>query len=373
MYVVDVSAPGEKRQQRRKRGIATKKEAQAKLTELLTSLAQRTYVPPSKVTLAAFLQDEWLPAIRSTVRPSTHNSYGRILRIHVIPKRVGGVQLQAVEPPMLNALYADLLAGGLSERSVQYAATILHRAFRDAVRWGRLARNPADAADPPRPKASERREMRTWSAAEVRTFLAATTADRLAACWRVFVSTGLRRGEVLALTWQDVNLEEAWLSVRRTIVEVEAVGGRAHTWAWSTPKTKKGTRRVSLDPETVAALRAHRARQLAERLALGEGYATGLGLVFCKIDGDVMHPKALSYFFDQAVKKASVTPISLHSARHTWASLALAAGIHPRVVQERLGHSTISVTLDTYSHVTMTMQADAADKVAALFGEGTTA
>lgn len=361
-----------KRKQTRRRGFATKKAAQAELTRVLGQLEQQTYVAPQRQTVAAYLQQTWLPAIEHTIKPATFESYRRNVRLHVAGRPVGQRILQQLEPSDLNALYAHLLAGDddhrkLSARSVTYIATILHRAFRDAVRWQALVRNPAEAADPPRPLA--RVEMRTWSAAELSTFLLSIENDRLSGAWWLLATTGMRRGEVLGLRWADMDLDARVVRITRTLITTDVQRRGEPGIAWGTPKTAKGRRSVALDPATVSALRTHRARQLAERLALGAGYADE-DLVACLFDGRPLHPKTVSYYFGQAAKRADLPRIRLHDLRHTHATLALKAGVHPRVVQERLGHANVSITLDTYSHVDMDMQAAAAARVAALVADG---
>ncbi len=235
--------------------------------------------------------------------------------------------------------------------------------FRDAVRWGRLARSPADAADPPQASASARPEMTTWTAAELRTFLDGVRGDRLYAAFLMLATTGMRRGEVLGLRWADLGLDAARASVRQTVIVVR------HQVLLSDPKTAKGRRTVSLDAGTVGALREHRKRQAAERLAMGEGF-TDHGLVFCHPTGAPLHPeRRLSRTFTDRVRQLGLRRIRLHDLRHTWASLALASGVHPKIVQERLGHASIGITLDTYSHVTEGLHAGAAEQVAGvIFG-----
>ncbi len=366
-FVVDIGINGERKQTRR-RGFPTQRTAQAELTRVLGSLEQKSYVAPQRQTLGVFLTDTWLPAIEHTIKPGTFESYRRNVRLHIAGRPIGHRQLQQVEPADLNTLYASLLRGDdghrkLGQRSVAYVATILHRAFRDAVRWQALVRNPADSADPPRP--GERPEMRTWSGAQLRKFLDHIAADRLAGAWWLLANTGMRRGEVLGLRWADVDLDAGSLHITRTLITTDVQRKGSPGFAWGTPKTKKGRRTVALDPATVLALRQHRTRQLAERLALGANYADG-DLVVCGPDGSPLHPKSLSYKFGRAAKAAGLTTIRLHDLRHSHATLALKAGIHPRVVQERLGHANVSITLDTYSHVDLEMQAAAAKSVAAL-------
>jgi integrase len=352
-FVVDTTDTGGVRRQTRRRGFPTRRAAQSALTRVLSSLADNAYVPPQRQTVAVFLTDTWLPAVEHTIKPSTFESYRRNVRLHISGRLLGQRKLQQVEPSDLNVLYAVLLAGDadhrpLSPRSVAYVATILHRALRDAVRWQILVRNPADAADPPRPSAPP--QMRTWTAIELRNFLTGISEDRLAGAWWLLATTGMRRGEVLGLRWSDVDFVGARLLITRTLI---------------TPKTGKGRRQVALDSPTVAALRAHRSRQLQERLEVGEVYEDG-DLVACLADGRPLHPKTLSYYFGRWVQRLELPRIRLHDLRHTHATLALRAGVHPRVVQERLGHANVSITLDTYSHVDMDMQATAAARVSAL-------
>lgn len=366
-FIVDIGQGADRRQTRR-RGFTSRRAAQAELTKTLTSLDQGAYVAPKRVTLAEFLQQTWLPAIEHTIKPGTFESYRRNVRIHIAGRPLGRRLLQDVGPADLNGHYRLLLAGdddhrALSARSVAYIAAILHRAFRDAVRWQTLTRNPADAADPPRPHAKP--EMRTWSAAELRAFLQSLDEDRLSGCWWLLATTGMRRGEALGLRWGDVDFDRKLLRVVRTLITTDVQRKGTPGFAWGTPKTAKGRRTIALDDAAVAALKAHRKRQREERLSLGGDYRDE-DLVVCEPDGSPVHPKTISYRFTKAVRAAGLPKIRLHDLRHTHATLALEAGVHPRIVQERLGHATVSITLDTYSHVDLDLQAAAAARVAAL-------
>jgi integrase len=353
-----------KRRQKWHSGYRTRREAERARVELLAKLDVGAYVEPSRATFGEFLL-EWLGTIEPTVRPSTLYSYRRNVTLHVVP-RVGSTKLTRIDAGVLNGLYAVLLAdgrhdgaGGLSPRTVRYVHTIVHRALKDAVRWGRLARNPADAADPPRAREADKVAPNTWSARELRRFLELSHAadDRYYPAWVTLATTGARRGEVLGLRWRDVDLEVGRLSIVQTVTAIR------HEVNFSTPKTARGRRAVSLDTGTVAALREWRARQAMERLALGPGYCDH-DLVFAKVTGEPLHPERFSREFDRRVERWSLPKMTLHGLRHTWATLALEAGVHPRVVQERLGHSAIAVTLQTYSHVTPTLHADAAELIA---------
>jgi integrase/predicted RNA-binding Zn-ribbon protein involved in translation (DUF1610 family) len=355
----------EERRRAIKAGFASRKEAQAAMAKVMVAVEERSYVAPSRLTVREYLTREWLPAIESTVRPTTYRSYVQHVSFHIVP-HIGSLQLEKVGGATLNALYAKLASQGkrdgkrgLSPRTVHHVHTCLHRAFKDAVRWGRLFRNPVDAADPPRVAGPGSREMKTWSAAQVRAFLEATKDDRLYPLWRLFCLTGMRRGEVLGVKWQDIDLEAGRLSVRRSLVPL---GGEVIV---SEPKTARGRRSIALDVETVEVLKAQAARQLSEQQQFGEAW-TDSGYLCTKEDGEPYHPEVVSRSFRQAVRRAMLPMIRPHDLRHTHATLALQADIHPKVVSERLGHANISITLDTYSHAIPAMQEEAAERIAEL-------
>lgn len=364
--VVDVGRDAEtgKRRQRWHSGYKRRRDAETALSELLSRLDGATYVEPSKVTVADYLTGRWLPAMATQVRPSTLASYAQHVRSYLVP-RLGHVPVQRVTADQLSAMYAELLAGGgrdggaLSPRTVRYVHQTVRRALRDAEDAGLVPRNVAEKARPPR-QTRNRETMRTWTPQQLRAFLASRGDDRLYAMWALLASTGLRRGEALGLAWEHVDLEAGRLAVRRALV---CVGYQVQI---SEPKTAKSRRSVALDPGTVDALRAHRKAQLAERMALGPAW-TDTGLVFTREDGAAIHPDRASKLFDRHLAAVDGLPrIRLHDLRHTHATLCLAAGIHPKVVSERLGHATVAMTLDTYSHAVPAMQEDAAAKVAAL-------
>jgi len=340
-------------------GYRTKKDAEQAQGELLAALGRGAYVEPSKRTMGPFLREDWLPGLRSQVRPSTWAEHRSKVEVHLAPA-IGHLPLQRLAPGHLNTLYADLLERGLSARTVLHVHATIRRALADATRWGLVPRNVALLASPPRPA---RTELQVWTAADLRAFLAFVEDDRLYGLWLLAASTGMRRGEVLGLQWPDVDFGRARVAVRRSLVTV------GHQVVVSEPKTAKGRRSVALDPATVAGLKAWRKHQTAERLAWGPAW-TDSGLVFTREDGRPLHPREVTRAFSRHVLAAGVPIIRLHDLRHTHATLALAAGVHPKVVQERLGHANIAITLDTYSHAVPALEEAAARTVAALvFGQ----
>lgn len=364
--VVDVGHDEEgKRKQKWYGGFSTKRDAQSKLTELLGKLENGTWVAPSKVTVGQFLNQQWLPAIRSSIRPTSLGGYENCVRNHILPA-IGTYPLQRVTAPMLNDLYATLAesgrkqkkGGGLGVRSIGYVHVTCRRAFGDAVKWGLLQRNPAESATPPRQTGKP--EMRTWTAAEMRVFLASLETERLGMAYRLAASTGARRGEILGLRWRDCDLEAGRLAIQQTLIEIR------YQVEVSTPKTAKGRRSIALDAGTLEALKRYRAQVLQERMLLGRGKPSEDELIFQQPDGSPVQPSAFSAGFIQRAKAAGLPRIRLHDLRHSHATLALQAGIPAKVVSDRLGHATTAITLDLYSHVSPSMQEEAADRIAKL-------
>jgi len=361
--VVDIGKDEEgRRRQRWHSGYRTSREAKAALVEILGRVQRGDYVEPSKLTVAEFMRD-WLGSLRATLRPSTIAGYEALTQGHIIPM-LGSMTLQKLTAVQVTAFYGDLLEkgrrngkGGLSARTVHYIHATMHKALGEAVRWGLVVRNVADQASPPHPQA---KEMRTWSATELRDFLSHVQGDRLYAAFLLAATTGLRRGEVLGLRWRDLDFDARRLAVTQTLVCV------GYAVVVSAPKTASGKRSVALDAATVAALRTYRKRILEERLYQGLGAPSPDDLVFTAIDSSPLHPGQFADHFDRLVKASGVPRIRFHDLRHTHATLALQAGVHPKVVSERLGHASISITLDTYSHAIPALQEEAAAKVAAL-------
>lgn len=326
----------------------TKKDAEKRLSELLHQLDNGTFIKPGKTTLGEYLE-RWLQEyVWPNLAPRTAEGYQYIVRSHLIPS-LGHIPLTQIKPEHLQHLYTEKLSsgrydgkGGLSKRSVQYIHVTLHKALKNAVKLGIIYRNPADAVEPPRPQHSE---MQTMNESDIHIFLELANSTPYYTLFYLALFTGMRRSELLALKWCDVDLLLCQLSVTRTIHQLHS--GEI---IFQQTKTDKSRRMISLSPSTAIVLREHREQQEKMRQSLGLALSDD-DLVFCQIDGKPLLPDSITHAWMKLARRTGLKGIRLHDARHSHASLMLKQGIHPKIVQERLGHSSIQITLDTYSHV----------------------
>lgn len=331
----------------------TLQDAERERAVLVGEIASGDYLDPDRATVAEF-SEYWLGVIAGTVRPSTLESYRGKLR--TASRWIGGRRLGDVDGRMLTAMYGRMLED-LSAQSVVHVHRAVSRMFTDAVKWGVVKVNPAGGASPPR---VTRRRLSTWTSGQVREFLEVVADDELVGLWRLAVSTGMRRGEICGLRWPAVSLERGMLDVTDTLV---MVAGHPEP---SEPKTAAGRRRVALDPQTVQVLVEHRDRQDRYRAVMAEAYDPG-GWVFAWQDGRPLSPDWVGKRYRQLVRASGLPYIRFHDLRHTWATLALEAGVPAKVVADRLGHAGIAITLDTYTHHVESLDRDAAARVAGLF------
>lgn len=337
-----------------------KTDADARLRRILADIEEGTAVDPSKEMVGEFLV-RWLRDYgRPRLAPSTLESYEGKIRLYILPA-LGHVPLQKLQPLHLQSLYAALLDRGLSPRTVQYVHRIIHRALVMAVRWQLVARNVADAVEAPVPR---RKEMPLPDAPDVQRLLAAFAGDTLGPLVAAAVYTGLRRGELLGLRWSDVDLEQQVIHVRRSMQRIIGQGRITRE-----PKTEKARRVVDFPDSLVPILRRLRRNQAKDRLAMPEFWEDH-GLVFCQANGRPLDPSGVSRRFHRMAVAAGFPGLRFHDLRHIYASLLLKLGIHPKVVQGLLGHSTVNITLDTYSHVLPGIKAEAAAKLDNLLAGG---
>lgn len=360
--VLDVGEPDPKTGKKKRKWhsfAGTKRQAQSECARLIAEITSGAYVEPTKQTVAEFLI-EWLKFIKPTVTPKTHERYTEICEKNLGPL-IGEVALAKIKTDRIDAAFAKALTegrrrteGGLSPRTVHHMRRVLIKALGQAVTWERLVKNPAAATTPPK---IERTKMLAYDADQTAVLIEAFRPSRMFIPMLLAVMCGLRRGEILALRWRHVELGDnrRMLSIRESAEQTKD-GVR-----YKEPKAGR-SRTVALSSMMLAELKAHRARQAEEQLRIGIRPDED-SFVVAQVDGRPLKPVSLTHEWTRLLAKTSLPRIRFHDLRHTHASQMLAAGVHPKVASERLGHSTIGITLDLYSHVMPGMQADAAEQV----------
>ena len=312
------------------------------------------------MALGQYLQHWLTNTAEPNVRPRTFKRYREIVARHLIPN-LGNIQLKQLQPSHIEAYYAKALkegrvdgAGGLSAQKIQHHARVLSQALSHAVSMEVLGRNVAQNVKPPRPK---RKEVEPLTRDHVGKLLREAYHTEFYYPLMVAVYTGVRRSELLALTWKDVNLEERYLSVTKRLHTHSSTEER-----YQPPKTDKSKRRVSLPNDLVLALRHYRETQEAAREELGVPLMPE-DPFFARVDGSMIHPDSLSKACVRLAQKAGLNGVRLHDLRHTQASLLIRQGEYPKVISERLGHASTAFTNDLYGHLMPGMEQAAAAKV----------
>ncbi len=359
--VIDVGKDPEtgKRMQKWHTIRGTKRDADRTLREMLLALEKGTYVKPTRLTVGEWLI-QWLETyakVHITLR--TQESYSSTVRGHLVPS-LGSIPLTQLRPQHLENYYARALSlgrtdgkGGLSARSVLYHHRILSEALGHAVKMGYLARNVAEVVKPPRPA---RAKLATLEPDDISRFLDAARQTPYYVLFSTLLYTGLRRGEALALKWRCVDLDMASLYVVDTAYKLHD-----GTFVIKEPKTAHSRRSIALSPSLALLLRKYREDQVQFGLSVGRAISDD-DFVFTPLGGGPLDPDTVSHAFAKLIRKAGLPHIRLHDLRHSHATLMLKAGIHPKIVSERLGHSSIAITLDIYSHVLPGLQEAAAER-----------
>lgn len=342
------------KRQRTKRTFATKREAQDWLSHTRHEMRTGVYVEPSDERLAAYLH-RWLDA--SDFYPATAYNYESVIRCRIIP-HIGDKPLSRLDAVTIQRLYTTLRET-YKPKTVSLTHLILHRALDQAVKWRLIRFNPCDGVEAPR---VEETEKPAWSPEEATAFLAATVDDPLGPFWLLAVDSGMRIGEVIALRWSDLDEQRGIVVVRRTLTR-----NRGGGWViGERPKSAAGRRPIVLMAMTLEALVRHKERQTAGRELVGHEWHDE-GLIFDRGNGLPCSPAVVQNAFKRAIVEAGIPRVTPHQMRHTCGSLLSNAGLHPKIVQERLGHKTIRQTMQ-YIHTTPSAQAGAADVLAGLLG-----
>jgi integrase len=357
--ILDQRDPGTGKRKRKWHSFrGTKRQAEVECARLITALTGGTYQEPNKVTLGDYLS-RWVDHIKSQVSPKSHERYAGIVNQNIKPL-LGAVLIAKLKPAQISEAYTKALAGGrrddkeggLAPRTVGHMHRVLKQALGQAVRWELIMRNPADAVDPPK---VDWKPMQTYDLPQTADLIEAVRGTPIFIPALLAVLCGLRRGEICALRWRNVDLAAGQLSVVESLEQTKA-GLR-----FKSPKSGKG-RTVALSQTVVDELRAHRAQRAQDSLKLGIGLPDD-ALVIAHADGSVIQPIYISQQWARLIAKTSLARLRFHDLRHAHATHLLANGVHPKIASERLGHSKVSITLDLYSHVIPGMQEDAAATV----------
>ncbi len=333
-------------------------KAEKELTRVLREKDTGTYVQPEKVTVKEFII-QWLKSyVETNCRPKTVESYQEIADKHVIPE-IGNIRLTSLEAKHLQALYTKKKKDGLSLRTVRYVYSLMSQVLNYGMKQGLLYRNVAHISDPPH---LDHKTVNTLAMKDINAFFEAAKETPHYALFYTLLHTGMRRGEVLALKWKNVDMGLSSLGVQAYISVTESLSRIKGTNLLRAPKTQSGLRRIALSPSLTLVLKQHREQQEALFVKLGKRL-TDEDFVFCHHDGTLLDPSTISHEFSRILRRAKLPLMPLHGLRHSHATLLLQAGTHPRVVQDRLGHCSIRVTLDTYSHVVGGLQEMAVQKL----------
>jgi integrase len=337
----------------------TRKEVADKLKAAFHEQQQGTLIKSSTQTVAQFLTD-WLENVhRRRVRPRTYERYSEVINLHIIPA-LGHYQLQKLTAQHVQAFYTRKEDEGLASTTIHYYHSVLHNALNVAVKWGLITKNVCDLVTPPR---KERFDIKPLTEEQAQRLLAALRGHKWEALFTLALATGMRRGELIGLKWQDINFKTGTLQVVRVLTRVPTkMPGREHVYIEAEPKTQKSRRNVVIAPFALEALKEHRIRQLEAKLKAGEAWQEH-DYVFCTMHGTHLNPNHIVEEFKKLLNQAGLPNIRFHDLRHSAASLLLSLGTHPKVVQELLGHTQIGMTLDVYSHLLPGMQEEAMSKL----------
>ncbi len=334
----------------------TREAVAGRLTDALSANRQGRPLPNEQLRVGKYLE-QWLESKKPVLRASTHSSYSDIVRLHLTPE-LGKVVLARLTVDQVQAVLNKKSAAGLSPRRIEYIRAVLRAGLNDAIATDKVSRNVAKYANPPRQK---RREMKTLDIEQTQKLLVSAQGERLGALYALALTTGLRQGELLALTWTDV--EGGVLRVNKTLQRANG------EYTIGEPKTERSRRTLPLPAVSVAMLKTHKARQAGERLRLGPHWQD-INLIFTNEMGGYLSGDVVTHRFRAFLERAGLPRIRFHDLRHTTATLMLAKGIDARIIMEQLGHSTINLTLGTYAHVMPHKLQQAADVMDALAAGG---
>jgi integrase len=337
----------------------TKTEVREKLNEAIYEQQRGMLSVGPNVALKEYLED-WLENIhKPTIRLSTYQNYRKLLNNYLVPG-LGTIKLQKLTPQQVQAFYSRKISEGLSPKTVNNVHGVLHKALDNAVKWNILPRNVCDAVTPPR---VPRKELNYLTSDQARILLEKVKEHRLEALLTLAITTGMRRGELLALRWLDIDFNDGSLQVKRAVSYLKEYG-----YVESEPKTSKSRRTIKLPDFVMPILIQHRERQQEQQNNAGTVWVNK-GLVFTNAWGDFYSPSTMLKVFRRFLESIGMPHMRFHDLRHSAATILLEMEVHPKVVQEILGHSQITTTMDIYSHAMPSLQDGATQQWDDKFGK----
>lgn len=332
----------------------TKKEAEAFKNKILHQVDTGTFYEPSREYFRDFI-DNWFKTVaRDRVSDKTLRGYEQSTRLYLIPN-LGTTQLERITPEQIQKLYYEMREKGLSSSTIKNVHAVLNSALKQAVRWGKINRNPAALVDLPRNKKTE---MKVLNQEEAKRFLDTAIYNRLKSLFSLLITTGMRPGEALALKWNDIDFENNRITINKSLSRVDG------KWSLKEPKTSHGRRTIPVPSEVMKDIKEHKELQDHEKVGLKTNDYSDHDFVYATKTGEPFNDRnIISQYFKPLLKNAGLPDIRLYDLRHTCATLLLSAGVNPKIVSERLGHADVSLTLNTYSHVLPDMQESAAKKI----------
>ncbi|MED4785247.1 site-specific integrase [Brevibacillus choshinensis] len=350
-YVIDLGRDEQgKRKRKKQRGFKNKADAEKALTQILNELDRGTFIEPTKMLYGDFLE-EWLRNKQKSVKKQSFTNYVSIKEAYLLPE-FGSIPIQKLNAFMLQRFVNSLCDKGLTHAYIKKITDILNSSLKRAQRLDIIQKNPMELVEKPR---IAKKEMKVWDIAETEKFLRSAKPERVYIAFLLAITTGMRQGEILGLRWKDINFDKSSLCISQTLSH----DGKELI---SEAKTKSSIRSIHLPNETIEELKRHRSLIIKEKLLSGEEYKDH-DLVVCTSVGTPMIPRNLTKIWKRLTSQARVSSIRFHDLRHTHATLLLSQGIHIKVVSERLGHNDTRMTLDTYSHLLPSMQAEASKAI----------
>lgn len=352
-FTVDVGKDARtgKRKQKTQSGFKTKKEAQAALAELVNDVEKGNFVEPTKKKFKEFALEYMENTYKNRVKPSTYETTLNLVVTHIIPF-FGNADINDIDQFLVHQFYNEKIKEGYSSPYIQGMHETIRLLLRVAKKWEILHKDIASMLEPPKLK---RKEMKVWTIQQVNDFLKFTKHSRYHPIFFLAAYTGMRKGEILGLSWDDINFEEKTINVNKTLYRTKGL------FLLQEPKTKNSIRTIYMDDDIIRVLKKQKVKQNLERLKYGGAYKEH-NMVFSQETGEFANPNATNALFTRFLRQMGLPQIRFHDLRHTHATILLQMGVNPKIVAERLGHSSVQITLDTYSHVTAPMKQDLSEQ-----------